>query len=257
MIKKQHRKQFSVFYARVSSDGQEENTSLGMQKEKGISYAQTFDLTIVAHFYDVSSGGNADRPGYQSMIRFLSDNPTISMVIVWSLNRLHRSARNLLNCHAELEDKGVQLVSISERIDTTTLNGRLFFTMIAGFDEFERGRIGERVAAGKRQRIKGGFFTAGRPPFGYRVDDTGKLVVVERQAKTVKKIFLLRAKKNSLREIAQKVDDGTKMGYGKVGYILKNPAYKGDMRQENGMKIIIPRIISSRLWNKVNCLIND
>lgn len=238
----------AVIYARVSSEGQEENTSLRMQVEKAQSYARTYDCHVQEVFQDVSSGGNTERKGFTAMMNYL-DTYQVQVIIVFKLDRLHRSLKNLLNHKDELEAKGVSIISVSEQIDTTTPNGKLFFNIIGSFAEFEKDVINQRTSAGKRQKIQKGQFAAGKVPFGYRIEKSEMLAIEEGEAEKVKEIFKLKTENNSLRKIAVKVFQDEKK-YGMVNYILKNPAYIGKLRQENGQTVLIPRIISTQLFNK-------
>ena len=244
-------KKQAIIYARVSSEGQEENTSLEMQIEKARSYADTYDYKIVEIFQDVSSGGSTDRSGYQAMTDYLDENP-VDGIIVYKLDRLHRSLKNLLVHKDELEEQGISIISVSEQIDTTTANGKLFFNIIGSFAEFEKDVINQRTSEGKIKKLQKGMFTAGKIPYGYRIEKSETLTVVSEEAAQVKQLFTLRAEtRKSLREIAREVF-GDEKKYGTVRYILSNPAYTGKLRQEKGKVISIPRIISTQLFRKAN-----
>jgi DNA invertase Pin-like site-specific DNA recombinase len=83
-------------------------------------------------------------------------------VVVWRLDRLGRSLRNLIDLVGELEHRGVGLRSLTEQIDTTTPNGKLIFHLFAALAEFERDLIRERTQAGlAAARARGR--TGGRP----------------------------------------------------------------------------------------------
>lgn len=85
------------------------------------------------------------------------------IVVVWKLDRLGRSLRHLINMVNDYKERGVQLISINDNIDTTTPQGRLMFNLFATFAEFERELISERTKAGLRAaRAKGHF--SGRKP---------------------------------------------------------------------------------------------
>lgn len=83
------------------------------------------------------------------------------LVAVWKLDRLGRSLRHLVNILNEFNHLGVQFVSLSDNINTSTAHGRFTFNLFASFAEFERELISERTKAGlKAARLKGHF--AGR-----------------------------------------------------------------------------------------------
>nr|WP_227551737.1 recombinase family protein [Metabacillus sediminilitoris] len=85
------------------------------------------------------------------------------MFVIYKLDRLARSTKQLYTIHEDLEQKGVNFVSVSDSIDTTTAAGRAMFGMIAVFAEFERNLIRERTRAGLESAKKQGR-TGGRPP---------------------------------------------------------------------------------------------
>jgi len=240
----------AIIYARVSSEKQEENTSLAMQIEKAHSYAATYDYHILDVFQDVSSGGNTERDGFKAMMKAV-DRQVVNAIIVFKLDRLHRSLKNLLNHKDELAARGVSIVSVNEQIDTSTSQGNLFFQIIGSFAEFEKRQINERTSAGKRQKVEKGLFTAGRIPFGYRIEKSEVLEVVAHEAAQVKAIFKAKLAGQSLRDIAVDVF-GDVSKYGTVNYVLKNPAYTGKLRQEDGKTVKIPAIITMPMFRKVN-----
>ena len=76
--------------------------------------------------------------------------------MVWKLDRLGRSLKHLLEIVAELNEKGIGLISIQDTIDTTTTQGRLFFNLMGSLAEYERELISERTKAGlKAARARG------------------------------------------------------------------------------------------------------
>jgi DNA invertase Pin-like site-specific DNA recombinase len=77
-------------------------------------------------------------------------------VLVWRFDRFARSTRHLLNALEEFKALGIEFISLSEGIDTSTPAGKVLFTMVGAFAEFERSIIVERIKAGMRNaRSKG------------------------------------------------------------------------------------------------------
>jgi DNA invertase Pin-like site-specific DNA recombinase len=123
-------------YARTSLGSQ--NTNLQTD-----ALAQVCDRVWIEH----ASGSrrHQDRP---ELTDLLSHARQGDQVVVWRLDRLGRSTRDLLAIAAELEERGIGLRTLTEAWDTTTPSGRLIFTILSGVAEMERQIIIERTQAG-------------------------------------------------------------------------------------------------------------
>ena len=95
-----------------------------------------------------ASGGRWDRPELHLMLDRLRAGDT---VIVWKLDRLSRSLKDVLLIMEKIEAAGAGFRSLTEAIDTTTPGGRMMMQMIGSFAEFERAMIRERTSAGLAQ----------------------------------------------------------------------------------------------------------
>lgn len=241
----------AIQYCRVSSEGQVENTSIQDQQEKIKNYSKTYDIEIVAQFSDISSGGNTEREGYQNLKEYIKENK-IDCIIVYKLDRLHRSLKNLLQDKEEFEEQGISIISVIEQMDTSTAQGKLFFNIIGSFSEFEKDLINTRTQAGKAIKIKNGQFTAGKIPYGYEIEKSEYLIINDKQAETVKQIYKLYLADNSIRAIAGTVE----IPKSTVAYILKNEAYIGKLQQEKESYIDIPQIIAKRTFTMVQTKLN-
>lgn len=125
-----------IGYARVSTQDQ----NLDMQLDALNAYGCT------RIYEDKQSGKNAlSRPALQRMLEVVREGDT---VIVYKLDRLGRSTKDLIQIVNDLKEAGVGFVSLSENIDTTTAQGQLIFTVFAALAEFERNVISERTKAG-------------------------------------------------------------------------------------------------------------
>lgn len=112
----------------------------------------------VRMFEDQLSGTVTQRPGLSEALSHLREGDTL---VVWRLDRLGRSLRNLIEVVADLESRKIGLRSLHEAIDTTTSTGRLVFQIFGALAEFERNLISERTRAGlhaarARGRVGGG-----------------------------------------------------------------------------------------------------
>lgn len=126
-----------IGYARVSSASQNLSRQIEALKAAGVNEENIFQ--------EKESGASGERMEFERMLDFLREGDA---VVVCSFDRLARSTKDLLQLAETLEGRGVDLVSLSEQIDTSTPQGKLFFTISAAFAEFERAIIRERQAEG-------------------------------------------------------------------------------------------------------------
>lgn len=96
-------------------------------------------------FNDKLSGRRAERPGLSKALDMLRDGDTL---VVWKLDRLGRSVKNLVDLTTDLHQLGVQFKSLTDSIDTGTPSGRFFFHVMASLAEMERELTVERTRAG-------------------------------------------------------------------------------------------------------------
>jgi len=123
-------------YARVSK-GDEQNNAL---QAKALWAAGCCKL-----FEGAASGGRWDRPELHRVLDQLRDGDT---VVVWKLDRLSRSLKDVLHLMERIAEAGAAFRSVTENIDTTTPAGRIMMQMVGSFAEFERAMIRERTSAG-------------------------------------------------------------------------------------------------------------
>ena len=111
-------------------------------------------------FTEQMSGAVADRPELMAAIGYARGGDTL---VVWKLDRLARSVKQLIDTVEALRVRGIGFRSLTEALDTTTAQGRLVFHMFGALAEFERSLIRERTQAGLSAAKKAGR-TGGRPP---------------------------------------------------------------------------------------------
>lgn len=141
-----------IGYARVSTDDQ----NLDMQQLAIEKYAADKNLELVMYVEKISSR-NDERTELQNAMKAATSG---DLFVVFKLDRLARSTKELYQLTDELKNKNVDFVSINDAFDTSTPTGRAMFGMLAVFAEFERDIIQQRTKAGleaarKRGRIGG------------------------------------------------------------------------------------------------------
>ncbi len=124
-----------IGYARVST--QDQNLDLQTQALTNAGCQKVFS--------DKISGSRAERPGLTKGLEMLREGDTL---VVWKLDRLGRSVKNLVDLVGKLHKQGIQFKSLTDAIDTGTPSGRFFFHVMASLAEMERELAIERTRAG-------------------------------------------------------------------------------------------------------------
>ena len=122
-------------YARVST-GDQDVTGQAMRLERA---------GAIKLFTDVRSGRSAERPGLDDLLAYARKGDTLAVV---RLDRLGRSLAELLATVAMLKERGIGLLSLEERIDTSSAAGELVFHVFGAIAHFERRLIAERTRDG-------------------------------------------------------------------------------------------------------------
>ena len=143
----------AALYARVSTtNGQDPEMQLRELRE----YCQRRDWAIAGEYVDTGiSGAKEKRP---ELDRMMADahRRRFDAVVVWKFDRFARSVSHLLRALETFKALGIEFVSLSEQVDTSTPTGRMIFTVLGAVAELERSLIAERVRAGLRNaRAKG------------------------------------------------------------------------------------------------------
>lgn len=157
-----NRKHIAI-YMRVSSAGQD----MAAQEPDLQSWEHEHaGGRYVTWYRDTFTGATLARPGFEELERDVRAG-RVGSIVVWRLDRLGRTAAQTLTFLAQLDDAGVQLISLRDGFDAGSATGRLLRTILAGFAEYEREVIGERIRAGILAAKAQGKRWGGRKP-GYR-----------------------------------------------------------------------------------------
>jgi DNA invertase Pin-like site-specific DNA recombinase len=141
-------------YARVSMCNQDLTLQLDALKIAGVKEDDIYVEKVSGRL------SKAKRPQLDACLKKLNEG---DVLVVWKLDRLGRSLKDLLNIIQELEERKIRFSSLTETIDTSSPTGRLIFHVIAAFGEFERNLIKERSGAGLAAAKKRGV-VFGRHP---------------------------------------------------------------------------------------------
>ena len=195
-------------YIRVSTTEQaEEGYSVGEQEARLRSYCEAYGYMINAVHIDPGySGATLDRPGINKIINDVRSG-YVKKVIVWKLDRLSRSQKDML---VLLEDvflkNGCNFISLMESFDTATPFGRCIVGILAAFAQMERENIKSRMMMGKHAGLKEGRYFSSRAPIGYQwqIQPNGKLALIvdPYTSKAVRDMFRLYASGKSESAVA-------------------------------------------------------
>lgn len=185
-------KKIAAIYIRVSTDAQaEEGYSIDAQKEQLAAYCISKGIKNYEFYIDGGwSGSNLERPEMQRLINDAKEDK-LSHCIVYKLDRLSRSQKDTLYIIEDvLNPYGVDFVSLTESLDTSTPVGRLMIGILSAFAQLERENIRIRTRMGMKERVKEGYWMGGgRIPFGYDYDKEQGVLVPNKDAEKVRQAY--------------------------------------------------------------------
>ena len=183
-------------YLRVSTDNQVGDDKFGLidQRQSIEAFAASQGFCVVVWYSDAGiSGATLDRPELQALLSEAKDR-TFEAVIVAKMDRVARDLMAQLWIEKELLKYEVELISAAEPFRGQDPANVLFRQIIGAFAQFEKSRIAERLAGGRKQKAKIGGYAGGKAAIGYRAERGSKRIEVdEEKAATVIRVFQLRA----------------------------------------------------------------
>lgn len=272
-----------AIYLRCSTQEQaEKGYNLEAMLEKCQHYIQSQeDATLIKVFSDKGLSGTlepAKRPGLNQLLQELKNGETqIDVVLIWKLDRLSRSLRDMLNLEYSLRKVNVSIESVTEKIDTGSGAGKLLFQLLSGFAELESTQTAERTRLAMGSKVSQ-IRLGGKPPFAYKFVGN-KLEIDHQHSAIVKELFKRFLKVKNYSKVAEYLNKrGFKTSYNKaftakkIQRILINPAYCGCTawsKRNNKLNRINPReqwivkddthdpIISKGEFQKIQTLIGE
>jgi site-specific DNA recombinase len=193
-------------YIRVSTYEQvRRNLSLDMQISKICSYAEMEGMEIIKVISDegFSASTISGRPGALELIEMIKSRQ-IEAVLVYRLDRLARCTSDALAMAKLMDSKGVALHSISERLDTKSIMGRFFFTILASIAEMEREIIRERICDAMERKRQRGEPCNGNPSFGFHIVDDHVVPDPYEQA-VIRRVRELRDQRHTIHRICDQL----------------------------------------------------
>ena len=274
-----------TFYARVSSESDEQLNSLGNQ----ISYYEDFIrknkcwIYVPGYIDEGLSGISTKRR--ENFNRMIDDAATdkFDLIITKEISRFARNTLDSIQFTRQLLGNGVGVLFQNDNINTLDEDSELRLAIMSSIAQDELRKLSSRVKFGHQQAIKGGVVLGNSRIFGY-VKDGGKLVIDEEQAEMVRELFALYATgQYSMKRIetifwqkGYRNHNGKKIAHTTMSNMIANPKYKGyyvgnkvrviDMfskkqkflppeewvmfKDETGQ--IVPAIVSEELWEQAN-----
>lgn len=222
----------AIGYIRVSTEQQAtEGVSLDAQKARIEAWcvANGYELEAVHVDAGISGKSMKKRPALQ---KALTDTRKGMVLVVYSLSRLARSTKDAITISERVKKAGADLISLSEKIDTSSAMGKFFFTIMSAVSQMESDLASERTKmAMAHQKSIGRKYSP--EPFGYQ-DVMGQLEQVESEAQIVAEVVSRRKSGETLQAIADSLNDrGIKGKQGgkwypyTVSYLVKRQAVNG------------------------------
>ncbi|PKM93537.1 MAG: hypothetical protein CVU84_15275 [Firmicutes bacterium HGW-Firmicutes-1] len=231
----------AYIYTRVSTEEQTEGYSLEAQVDEIEDYCRYRKISIEKKYCDAGITGTSidKREALKDMLRDIKVN-NIDAIIIWKLSRISRNMGDLVDIVKHLQKNDVVLISITDKIDTSTNMGRFFFYLVGAFAEMERENIVVQSRLGMKKRAEEGKWNGGKPAIGYDYSSEKGLIINEKEKQTVLKIFDMYTKQgcgysricrflnNNLDEFSTK--NNKSWSYATIKTILDNPVYAGYIR---------------------------
>lgn len=233
-----------AIYIRVSTDKDEQKSSLKNQRELFINFIQEHNWELYDFYVDIESGTTSNRENLNRLIKDMEQRK-FSIILAKELSRLARNGELSYRIKNLAENNKIDIVTLDNAINTLEGN-RSMFGLYAWLYEQESQRISERVKHSLTNKIKRGEFKGSIPPYGYKIVD-GQLQVRDEYCKNIViRIFkdYLSGKGQTLianeltregiptpAQVAGKANASNEWHASSIKLILHNPHYLGHLVQ--------------------------
>lgn len=247
-------------YCRVSTDAQEQKSSLELQMASFRNQIERHrGWTLVDIYADegISGGSVRRRKEFQRMVQD-SKEGKLDYIITKSISRFARNTLECLTYVRELQENGTQIYFEKENIDTGTAFSEMLLTILAAFAQEESRSLSENAKWGIRKRFEAGQEKR-TSVFGYRFDEAHNYVIEPDEADTIRRIFNLyetgrfSMKAIALKMMEEKRPSATCMNWqaSHIHVILSNEKYIGDVLMQKKYTIDHMTHREVRNWNRV------
>ena len=254
----------AVIYARVSSDEQaDRGLSIPTQIKICKEFIKREGWDFTKEYIDEAiSGLKSNRPSFLEMLSDAQEK-RFEMIVVYSLSRFSRDRFDAITKKKLLRDIGVEVISATEPIDSTTPEGKLLEGIIESINEFYSSNLSRETFRGLKANAEMGFWNGGTTPFGYKRKEVvingikkSTYEIEERESEIVKRIFKLAGERTGTKKICLILnEEGLRTRKGKIFIpsmvrgVLKNEAYIGNLvwnKQDKKRKGV--KYKSENLW---------
>ncbi|MBE6156962.1 MAG: recombinase family protein [Firmicutes bacterium] len=250
-----------ALYIRVSTEHQvKEGDSLEAQENALLEYCNKYNYIVVDKYIDGGeSGQKIKRTNLQRMLDDVKQDK-IDLILMTKLDRWFRNIGDFYKVIEIIKKHKTDWKTIWEDYDTTTASGEFWLNMSLSMGQLEAKRTSERINSvfDYKYNVQKTVCT-GQPPYGYKISEDKKLVIDEKEAQNIVKLFEYYAKTNNLNETANWFKENCEnKSTCVIKKYLRNPAYIGKFVRTKTKETIddyCPAIISEELWNNVQRLI--
>jgi DNA invertase Pin-like site-specific DNA recombinase len=196
----------AIGYIRVSTSSQaEEGISMDVQSAKIRAYCELNDINLLEIVEDAGISGKSisKRPGITRVLDLVKRRK-IQHFVVYKLDRMSRNLKEAIEISDLMKKSGVHLHSITEKIDTGSATGNLFFNMLNAMAQWEREIISERTSASLQLMKARGEKISSRAPFGFKFNGN-KVVSDTNEQKAIMRIKTLASQGLSERKLIHRL----------------------------------------------------
>ena len=255
---------FGLIWTRVSTKEQAENNlSLETQKKACLEYAKVHNIEIDCIKGDTNeSAKNTDGKGFNDMLRYVSQNEHITVILCYSFDRFSRAGVEGMVIKQYLKAKGIKVISVTQPIDDDNAAGEFMQSIMFLFSQFENNLRKDKCMAGMIACLENGDWYS-QPPIGYSIDKSAPkkhTLYINEKGELLRKAFIWKATEEiSNVEIVKRLKAlGLNLDHKRMTEIFHSPFYCGKITHKFlGDKIVKgnhPALVSEEIWNKVNGL---